>query len=210
MGKFVENVQSFIDDACDIVAQFSRDEFEFMVVDYMTDSDPIPQSPIEQILFTALCLVRKTYGVEKDFAEGISDPWWGEGAMAIEPQCSIGPYRADFLIRSVHLGEDYSFVVECDGHEFHDRSEKQRRYEKQRDRFFQKKGYKVFHFTGAEIVRNPYRVACEIMVEAQQLKSPNAVINSIIEYVPQKYKKELDDMMEDGSMDILLSGASDG
>jgi Uncharacterized protein conserved in bacteria len=59
--------------------------------------------------------------------------------------------------------ESRQVIVECDSQQFHERTEEERRYEKQRDRFLTVEGYKVFHFTGAEIVRNPWSVAAEIL-----------------------------------------------
>lgn len=52
-------------------------------------------------------------------------------------------------------------IVECDGHDFHEKTESDRRYEKQRDRYFQRLGYKVIHFTGSEIVKDPFAAAAE-------------------------------------------------
>jgi len=53
--------------------------------------------------------------------------------------------------------------VECDGHEFHDKDKKQRSYEKARDRYLQKEGYAVLHFTGSDIVSSPVFAATEVV-----------------------------------------------
>lgn len=80
--------------------------------------------------------------------------------MQVIPQWPIGKYRADFAIRGPY--SDKIVCVELDGHGFHDRDERQRRYEKRRDRFFVARGHAVLHFTGAEVVEDP----CGAVVEA--------------------------------------------
>jgi very-short-patch-repair endonuclease len=88
----------------------------------------------------------------------------------IIPQCPIDHYRVDFLIQygryDATIPDEYylkRIIVECDSQMFHERSEKERRYEKKRDRYFVKKGYCVYHFTGKEILENPFLVADEII-----------------------------------------------
>jgi len=67
----------------------------------------------------------------------------------LEPQKQIGNYRVDFLITNIKSGE--KFVIECDGHDFHERTKDQAQRDKERDRNLQAKGFKVFRFTGSEI-----------------------------------------------------------
>lgn len=54
-------------------------------------------------------------------------------------------------------------AVECDGHEFHDKTKQQREYEKQRERKILKDGFKIIRFTGSEIYRNPLVCASEAL-----------------------------------------------
>ena len=189
MKNYVDNVEKFIAEAGKIKGEIEREKFEFGIRDSLSYNEPRPESPIEQILYTAITLVRGAYDIDTEVGDAIYLGINGEGAMSVEAQVKIGKYRADFLISSIFKGEVTSFVVECDGHAFHDRSEKERRYEKQRDRFFQRQGYKVFHFTGAEIVKNPYKVACEIIAEAQGIR-PNYIIDSIIDFIPNQTQQE--------------------
>lgn len=66
-------------------------------------------------------------------------------------QYHIGKHRVDFLVEySV-----YKFVVECDGHDFHERTKEQVSRDKKRDREIVSKGYTVFRFSGSEIWRSP-------------------------------------------------------
>lgn len=120
-------------------------------------------SPIEMAFFTAIHLMLEQSGLghHNTMVDGKLEMF----GTIVSPQFKIDKYRADFL---VSYRKDPEFVtkkvvVECDGHNFHDRSEPERRAEKQRDRFFQKNGYRVFHFTGSEIIKNPFFCASEVL-----------------------------------------------
>jgi very-short-patch-repair endonuclease len=64
-------------------------------------------------------------------------------------------YRLDFLIRHRSASGPYAFVaVECDGHEYHDRSSADAARDKARDRFLAELGITVLRFTGSEIFRD--------------------------------------------------------
>lgn len=76
-----------------------------------------------------------------------------------KPQEKIGNYTVDFLIE-VH--EKKYIVIECDGHEFHEKTKEQAKHDKERDRFLQKEGYPVYRFTGSEIFNNPLHILSEI------------------------------------------------
>ena len=56
------------------------------------------------------------------------------------------------------------FVIECDGHEFHERTKAQAAHDKARDRELQGRGYQVLRFAGSEIWRAPFEVASEILM----------------------------------------------
>jgi very-short-patch-repair endonuclease len=52
--------------------------------------------------------------------------------------------------------------VECDGHDFHERTKEQAQRDKSRDRYLQANGWRVLRFTGSEIHRTPEKCADEI------------------------------------------------
>lgn len=70
--------------------------------------------------------------------------------------------RVDFLIKVKHSGKEINVVVECDGHDFHEKTKEQAQKDKSRDRFLVSKGYYVFRFTGSEIYRNARIVSEEV------------------------------------------------
>jgi very-short-patch-repair endonuclease len=71
-------------------------------------------------------------------------------------------YRADFLIATIYKGKTYEFVIECDGHDFHEKTKEQAKKDKKRDRDLTQEGYIVIRFTGSEIYENPTICAREV------------------------------------------------
>jgi len=73
----------------------------------------------------------------------------------VEQQSQIGRYRVDFLLRvsndRKHIGD---VVVECDGHDFHERTKAQAKRDRARDRDLTLQGLTVLRFTGSEIHAN--------------------------------------------------------
>ena len=86
-----------------------------------------------------------------------------EGVIVVKPQCPVGPYFADFLISYHFFGGDISIVVECDGHEYHERTKAQAARDRKRDRFMQQAGHLVFRFTGSELRGAPSKCAYEVL-----------------------------------------------
>lgn len=105
------------------------------------------QTPIEKLMYLALIHVMNG-----------SNFGWG-----IDLQKQIGKYRADFLIGVRWRKGLATAVVECDGHEFHEKTKLQVERDKKRDRFMQGQGYHVFRFSGSEIWRDPTSCAQEIL-----------------------------------------------
>lgn len=85
------------------------------------------------------------------------------------PQFPIGRYRVDYVMgRVVYDVENDAqgnpveilrrlplIVVECDGHDFHEKTKEQAARDKERDREIQIAGYAILRFTGSEIHNNP-------------------------------------------------------
>jgi very-short-patch-repair endonuclease len=103
-----------------------------------------------------------------------------ESYLIIAPQAEIAKYRVDFLLTLVvrMISIDYveyppgvvghedaqgrvvkELVVECDGHDFHDRTKQQASRDRARDRELQLRDLAVVRFTGSDIFRDPFRCA---------------------------------------------------
>jgi hypothetical protein len=75
--------------------------------------------------------------------------------------------RVDFrlaVLRNPATEEEREFniVIECDGHDFHERTKQQAARDKSRDRQLITLGYHVLRFTGSEIWADPRRCAKEV------------------------------------------------
>jgi very-short-patch-repair endonuclease len=55
---------------------------------------------------------------------------------------------------------------------YHERTKEQARHDRERDRFMQTRGCRVFRFTGSELYRDPMRCALEV---DQFLSSPEGI-----------------------------------
>lgn len=93
----------------------------------------------------------------------------GKTALFLEPQYVIGNYRADFLLGFAGKKAESDLlkcvVVECDGHDYHERTKAQAARDKARDRYLSSKVARVVRFTGSEL----YRDAAGCLMEAMKL-----------------------------------------
>lgn len=83
-------------------------------------------------------------------------------------------YRVDFLLAPV-MAENITtypnIIIECDGHDYHERTKEQAQRDKSRDRTLQKEGYRVIRFTGSEIVSSPKKCSWEVLSIVKQIES---------------------------------------
>jgi very-short-patch-repair endonuclease len=70
------------------------------------------------------------------------------------PQYEWEGYRIDFAVRVPRYRFKWVFI-ECDGHNFHERTKEQAANDRQKDRLIQASGIPVLRFTGSEIYRSP-------------------------------------------------------
>jgi very-short-patch-repair endonuclease len=121
------------------------------------------ESPIEQLLGGYLLAQNDGYN-EIKFCSGPIEPHI-EGT-SLFCQKNIKNYRVDFLA-VVHYRDRTRYIsIECDGHDYHERTKEQARRDRQRDRDLKQHGIEVIRFTGSEIHRDPLTCAEEL---AQQL-----------------------------------------
>jgi len=169
--KIPKNVCDFIKKSSQIYSDHKEDFFSSDI--YGEIKDLKITSPIEQILYCALKTIRDTNFMENgDVFDLLPKDLFVVG-LGIIPQIKTGKFRCDFQVyygsnvfyKNNKLGQSkYKDVyVECDSQEFHERTEEERRYEKQRDRYIQSNGGQILHFTGSEIVKDPYAVASEVI-----------------------------------------------
>jgi len=133
-------------------------------------------SPIEKIFFAALsqgCAHSYSFGLEALFCPcsgAVMEKQLRPFDLVIWPQYRVLDWPVDFLIGTMSCDGKRSFcVVECDGHEFHERTKEQAVRDRKRDRRLQAKGYRVFRFTGSEIYKDPLVPVQEIFDWASRL-----------------------------------------
>lgn len=156
-----ERFEQFLREA----AQHEALRFEEAVLHACRDCE----SPIEALVVAALYKTSRI-GIENLHFLGTKtvskDPDFDEAAF-VYTQIPIGEYRADILIHDatlpLELGQPRWMIIECDGHDYHERTKEQARRDKRRDRYFTSKGYKVLRFTGSEIWADPDACAEEIV-----------------------------------------------
>lgn len=121
------------------------------------DAEKLCESPIEITLLEAMTLRHLIFnGKWPSFSlETFKNEGW-----LVESQKQIGEYRVDFLVTG--SGTKTSIVIECDGHEFHERTKEQAARDRSRDRDLTAQGYRVIRFTGRELWADPWKCATEV------------------------------------------------
>jgi very-short-patch-repair endonuclease len=88
--------------------------------------------------------------------------------LEIAPQTEVGPYRVDFLL-TMRLRADgerlAKMVVECDGHDFHERTKEQASRDRARDRYLQSCDLPVYRYTGSDVWKDVFRSAHDAVGE---------------------------------------------
>lgn len=138
------------------------------------------ESPIEQIFFAALYATIMYDNGLHDFrriqVRGDDDTPLLDGEVCVHVSCQhkFKAYRLDFVITvwSPIEGTWRSLVVECDGHEFHERTKEQAERDRARDRAIQEYGSPVYRFTGSELYRDPMKCAAQVMTWARKTTFP--------------------------------------
>ena len=79
-------------------------------------------------------------------------------------------YYLDFFL-GIYLPNNkiIKIAIECDGHDFHEKTKEQVRHDRQRERALTKEGYTVVRFTGSEIYADPGHCADELFEVAIKL-----------------------------------------
>lgn len=135
------------------------------------------ESPIEQLLFLHLL---EMYFDER-YQLKIYDP---NSDLRITPQEEIKidgkRYRIDFEIKVTLNNKTHYFAIECDGHEFHEKTKEQATKDRKRERKLIEHGYHVIRFTGSEIWEDPAGCAYEVFSIANKISGLEELIDETI------------------------------
>ncbi len=129
----------------------------------------VDPSPIEQRFASGLVdnwLMRVKW-MDLDTIEQFSN-WVKRGNHAVDclaaHQIWVEPYCVDFMLGILNPETNLPLLiaVECDGHDFHEKTKEQAAHDKKRDRFLVSQGIIVMRFTGSEIWADPLQCANEV------------------------------------------------
>jgi very-short-patch-repair endonuclease len=131
------------------------------------------ESPIEAALIDALLAEVDQYEIHTLDAPGdLVNAITPRLHLSIFPQDRVGAHRVDFLIRCSTFTapiRSAAVAVECDGHDFHERTREQAARDKRRDRALQAAGFHVARFTGSEIHRDARDVARQVLTFCEEV-----------------------------------------
>lgn len=144
-------------------------------------------TPIERLFYTALFLA--VTDCEQEWFTNVrivpieAFNTWKDGPdvdrqhIFVTRQDHVAGWRSDFV---VHVFADWSraeqpgpmgwnrLIVECDGHDFHERTKEQAARDRDRDRQAQLTGIEIFRFTGSELWRDPLGCADQVIAWANR------------------------------------------
>lgn len=92
----------------------------------------------------------------------------GDRGLSIKTQVTLGNYRLDIAF---YWESDLLLAVECDGHDFHERTKEQAKRDRARDRWMLERETPTARFTGSEIYDNPAACALEAINLASQTQA---------------------------------------
>lgn len=139
-------------------------------------------SPIESMLATAL-YAQTAYRTRTQFpirfvtcADGKHGPAEGvdHAMVCIASQVRVLDWLVDYTIWAHDGGSWRRLIIECDGHDFHERTKEQAIRDRERDRRLQQHGETIFRFTGSEIWNNAIGCADQVLRWVDRVHS-NAV-----------------------------------
>lgn len=95
-------------------------------------------------------------------------------SMYLIPQYEIDTktkrYRVDFVFDTnecespyIHFEKSFKLVIECDGHDFHEKTKAQVKKDNERDMALKMAGYDVLHFSGSQIYNEPFECAKQVL-----------------------------------------------
>lgn len=84
-------------------------------------------------------------------------------SLVVWTEAMLHGYRADLYVCFTHDDRMVQAIVECDGHDWHERTQQQAAYDRARDRALLREGLPTIRFTGSEIHRDANQCAREVL-----------------------------------------------
>ncbi len=199
IGTDTQRILDLHDEFIDIALMLSMQEVLSQFLWCMEGVLKKIESPIEKALFVSIVTMARLHVQQQhyivNFGEGkvLHYGDWTESydRLTIETQKPIGKYKVDFLIRySCHIPDEENIsgntleirelIVECDGHDFHEKTKEQASRDKKRDIYLQELGYRVYRFTGSDIWKDPAGCAATIINSLTDFEKNKIFIPKIV------------------------------
>ena len=156
-----------IDNAQYILSPRALDSFaEDLELGYNSGTIEYIKSPIEQIFFVAFLTVLHQKLIHESL--GIDIIPFCQYEESIDGYDYVHDFAFEFCVFSLIgklMPSNYSFMssvtVECDGHDYHNKTKRQVSNGNKRSNAMQKSGLTVIHFSGSDLFKYPYQCAEE-------------------------------------------------
>lgn len=122
------------------------------------------QSPIEAMLGISISIVWNNFIFGK--IKIVSKET--DNKFELISQYVFQKYKIDWVLKS----EKGKIFIECDGHDFHERTKEQAAHDRAKDRAIQLAGFPILRFTGSEIWRSPADCVVQIFNFLNSMASP--------------------------------------
>src|SRR5688572_18496721 len=104
------------------VEEYAKQQYDDAIFNLTKMVENWIKSPIERVMYVVL---------RDEFENAFSDK-----SLDLYMQKKIGKYTVDFYISYKSRTGLVEFIIECDGHDFHERTKEQAAHDKRRDRYF--------------------------------------------------------------------------
>ncbi len=125
--------------------------------DFLESINTYCKSPIEKIFYMAYCLM--------DF--DINEGKYRYLTLYPQKEVNVGnkKYYLDFCFIAEDCGyeSDYKLAIECDGHDFHEKTKEQVIRDNERTLDLKMAGYDLLRFSGSQIYNEPFKCAAKTM-----------------------------------------------
>lgn len=158
--------KSFDTSLSERIAKAVYGHFEYYIYNNTSFFSLICESPIEVMLgvgFFAAWNMNYSFMPPLRISSEEVIHQWDRKTILVIPQYQVADLRRiDFLILGMNGNEEVRIAVECDGHDFHERTKEQAANDRFVDRQLQAAGYHVMRFTGSEIYNSLHHVTEEL------------------------------------------------
>jgi very-short-patch-repair endonuclease len=158
--KLIEDVRCRLEPyrQSDPVEAFMRNA---VLCGFETSVTTVCESPIECLLLSELAFLKSPASDALPFnliGNSRGNTCLSSQFLTITPQSQVGRYRIDFDVSfdplEASCGGEFHVYIECDGHEYHERTKEQAARDRRKDRMFAAYHAPLLRFTGAEIVND--------------------------------------------------------